>query len=132
VIEQCEFNDILPYWTNELWPDRKSVIEPFSCIDINGEIDIEIMKIAKPVFFKFMQDQETIGVVSAQNTDLNAIRLRGVWVNPAHRNQGVGLKLARAVTDYAVQKNVQSVWTMARVINLNFYEKCGFKATKKN
>lgn len=132
-IIKISFEEILPYWKNELWPSRTSAIEPYSAIDINGNIDINICEIAAPKFWAYKIDDKIVGVISCQNTDVNVFRLRGIWVDSHLRQKGIGKSLTDHLKNYvSTRQGPQTsdtllLWTMSRESNVNFYQSCGFK-----
>jgi len=134
-IRSSNFEEILPYWQQELWPKRQSKIESFSAINIDGEIDMRIADLADPKFWVGISENKIVGVISCQNTDLNTFRLRGVWVDSCYRNKGIASGLTNTLKDYVSSqvklKNLKNfqLWTMSREINIPFYERNGF--TKK-
>lgn len=136
-IQEATFEQILPYWSLKLWPERKSKIESFSAINIDGEIDMHIADIANPKFWVATSENKIVGVISCQNTDLNIFRLRGVWVDKNFRHKGVGSSLTEVLKNYVSTQtqlqNLQSclLWTMSRENNTAFYEQNGFSKKQR-
>jgi GNAT superfamily N-acetyltransferase len=131
VIKDIDFQTILPIWKNKLWPERNSVIEPISAINISGEIDGSIIEInPTPHFFSFQINGEICAVTSVHQTNSNEYRLRGTWVDETYRGCGHGKKLIKYVLDLYLQSG-GTVWTMSREDSVRFYEKMNFQLKRK-
>ena len=134
-IRSESFDQILPVWKEQLWPGRRSAIEPISMIDSRGRIDMSIEGLSRlhpPLFFSARgAEGEVIGVVGTQRTGLRERRLRGLWVAPSSRGAGVGRKLVESVFSVAKDDGDTLVWTMAREVSVPFYSQCGFKTGPK-
>lgn len=126
-IESSSFEEILPFWHDHLWPQRKSPIEPCSAIHPDGHISMDIMK-AHPVFFKAVKEDQICGVVSGFATSSEYYRSRGLWVHPDFRNQGMGCALIEYVAKVAANGGYKQIWSMPRHTTLQFYLKNGFRA----
>jgi predicted GNAT family N-acyltransferase len=119
------FNEILPIWSQYLWPGRLSPIEPVSCINSNSEIDVNIMSYS-PVFAKIAKGSQILAVSSIHQTGFAEFRLRGNWVSEQHRGQGYGKNIITQLMEVIPFKSGDFVWTMARLHNKDFYKKIGF------
>jgi len=129
-IQPITFTDILRVWETELWPGRKSTIEPSSAINANGEIDLALLD--SPSFFwqAVNPHGDVLGVISGQQGD-GWMRSRGLWVSPSCRRLGVGRRLIDEVIEHARAANLRRVWTMARSTSLGFYTEMGFRITRQ-
>lgn len=127
-IKIISFSEILVPWSQNLWPNRQSPIEPVSAIDLSGGYNLDLMA-AKPVFWgAFTEDQsEVIGVVSGFKTSTTYFRSRGIWVSPHHRRKGVGAQLIKAVEAQAQEESCPYIWSMPRQISWPFYKMNGFE-----
>jgi GNAT superfamily N-acetyltransferase len=124
--EKSEFSEILPVWREFLWPQRESRIEPVSAIGENGTIDLSWLE-SRPDFWKLNRENKIIGVVSSLSSTFHgSVRLRGLWVAPEFRGEGLGKLLVESVVDEALSQNIRRVWTMARNSALPFYLSYGF------
>lgn len=131
VIKEIDFQTILPIWKNKLWPERNSVIEPISAINISGEIDGAIIEInPTPHFFSLQINGEICAVTSTHQTSSGEHRLRGTWVDEKKRGCGHGQKLIKYVLDLYLQTG-EIVWTMSREDSVRFYEKLSFQLQRK-
>jgi GNAT superfamily N-acetyltransferase len=128
-VEECSFEDVLPVWAEKLWPGRVSVIEPASAIDEQGLTSLDISRL-EPVFFRVRNGTEIVGVQSAFQTSASKVRLRGLWVDPAMRSQGIATQLVARVEAFARQKGAGALWVMPRMSARGFYERCGFRVYK--
>lgn len=126
MILPCTFEELRPFWSKYLWPNRLSQIEPVSCIDINTGIVSEILALPPPLFFKYEVNLEIIAVVSAQYTSAIDLRSRGLWVRDDFRRTGLGHSLVNYVFGIAAKNKLKRVWTLGRQSNAEFYHKCGF------
>ncbi len=126
-IEECTFDQILPYWRDNLWPERISPIEPFSLINEDGKIDLKLQN-SRVFFWKAVQlnSNDIIGCNSACLTSELAIRSRGIWIHPNFRRAGIATNLAHALFKTAFDLKCSKVWTMARQQSWPFYQKLGF------
>lgn len=132
-IREISFAEISEIWRSNLWPDRKSVIEPVSAINLQGDYDMSFMS-SVPFFWGAFVDENSnspVGVVSGFQTEPSYFRSRGIWVHPEHRRQGVGSILLEQVFNQATSLKCQYVWTMPRVALWSFYERNGFRVSSK-
>lgn len=133
LIREISFAEISEVWRTDLWPDRKSAIEPVSAINLRGDYDMSFMS-SVPYFWGAFADfnsKSPVGVVSGFQTEPSYFRSRGIWVHPAHRRQGVGSLLLEQVVNQATSLKCQYVWTMPRVSSWSFYERNGFRVSAK-
>lgn len=140
-IERCTFDLVLSVWKDHLWPDRKTSIEPYSVLKLNGGFDMDyknrevyffsakkIFDNTKSVETNTTNDkQEIIGVVSGHQTVASEFRLRGLYVFEKYRKQGVASALVKEVESTAYLLKSRLIWTLPRKNNLIFYQKNGFK-----
>lgn len=129
-IVEISFAEVLSVWEGQLWPNRKSVIEPYSAININGVIDGNIVDLKPSAnFLAIYCDNKIAAVTSYHMTSENQYRLRGTWVAEQHRGRGLGKILITKVINEKFKKN-DTIWTLSREMNRSFYEKAGFKFFK--
>jgi GNAT superfamily N-acetyltransferase len=128
--KEINFDVIEAVWRNNLWPGRKSKIEPISIIDHQGKFDKKILEY-KPYFWGMYHDKELIGVISGMQTSEQHFRSRGIWVNENFRKLHVGSKLMNAVIEKSKELNCFILWSMPRCESWEFYEKNGFHIEKK-
>lgn len=133
IIKTASFEEILPLWRDQLWPDRQSTIEPLSMIDSQGRIDLGLRELAllrPPVFFKLTAPlgSPPVGCQGIQRTGLRETRLRGLWVAPELRGQGWGRRLVETALEDARTRGENRVWVMARSSAEDFYAACGLRA----
>ena len=134
IIERVSFEVVLPVWQSELWPGRRSPIEPTSAMRWLGGIEMNLMK-EKPTFWLARDPQRPIirlGVLSGHRGGAFAdgtqiYRIRGLWVAPEERRSGVARRLIEAAVAQAQLEKCQAVWTFPRRDSLPFYESVGFK-----
>ena len=122
-----QFEDILPIWENELWLNRKSKIEPVSCMLLNGgyaAINYE------PTFWGLYDNTELIAVNSGHRTSFTNYRSRGLWVHPNHRRKGLTKILFEELFIQAKKETLpiagMLVWSCPRKSALKAYEASGF------
>lgn len=128
LIQQCSFEDVLPYWREKLWPGRVSAIEPASIIGPSGDLNLR-MEILKPQFFcaRSNEDGRIIGVNSGFLTSQELFRSRGLWVAEEHRKAGVGSALVQALEFPAHTLGARRLWTMPRLSAQGFYLRQDFR-----
>lgn len=131
-VKEISFEEITPFWSERLWPQRESPIEPVSAIDLDGRYNMTLMS-ATPYFWGFFQEnmRMPLGVISGFKTSPDHFRSRGIWVSDAVRNQGIGQKLLQAVEAKALTENCGFVWSMPRKISWYFYHKNHFEILKE-
>lgn len=137
--EPCSFEAILPTWEKELWPGRKSAIEPTSAMKWFGGIDMSLMQ-SSASFWRIVQtaDGAILGVLSGHfgglidATDIglsaktSSYRTRGLWVSPSIRRAGAAGMLMTSAFEQARREKCASVWTFPRKSSMPFYESAGF------
>ena len=121
------WEEVLPVWRDQLWPGRKSKIEPTSAMRYRGGYDMQNMQFV-PVFFSLTTDR-IIAINSVVMCADGSARSRGLWVDPLFRGKGY----ARIVLECSIlqAKDWQSshIWTMPRVTALPAYQSVGFIQT---
>jgi ribosomal protein S18 acetylase RimI-like enzyme len=124
---EIDFKTIEKIWLEQLWPERKSKIEPISVINSTGQIDMSIQEIAKPKFVAGFDNGKIEGVSSYFMTAGNEWRLRGTWVSENCRGQGIGGKLIGHIFNSISSTNSSArIWTMARITSISFYQRNDF------
>lgn len=130
VLTEISFSEMLLVWKNQLWPKRQSIIEPYSAINIDGEIDDQIVRMQPEAhFFAIYQKNQIVAVTSFHKTSNNEYRLRGTWVHDNYRGQGLGKKLISTLIKKNFEKG-DKIWTLSRDSSKLFYEKIGFSFFK--
>jgi len=125
-IEKISFEVIQDFWSKHLWPGRQSPIEPVACINSMGDIDLTVRRF-DPLFYGAFKESHLVGVVSFSLTSSSEARMRGICVLPNHRGKGISRMLfTRGKEEVIVTPTVQRLWTMGRLINLDYYTKLGF------
>lgn len=128
-IVQISWEEIYPIWSEKLWPNRQSLIEPISSMKYLGGYDKKI-KDNTPYFIGAKIDKQIVGVNSIFKTENLQARSRGIWVDPKHRMSSVGYMIMTACIDIIKTKeNIKEVWSAPRKSALSFYQKCGFVQT---
>jgi len=127
---KISFDQILPVWQNELWPDRQSAIETHSAMTWpyswpEKEIDMEIFNY-DATFFGVFSKQKLIGVNSGHKSSEVEYRSRGIWVDPAFRKTGVAQTLFDMTADQALTEGCEMIWSIPRKTALKAYTKFGF------
>ena len=125
-IKEISFEDILPLWKNNLWPERTSKIEPTSAINIEAKIDMSIMTYS-PHFVGVFANLRLVSVLSGHQTSEKNYRLRGLWVAHEFRNLGYGTKIMDHMILNAKQLGFDQVWILNRVYNEDYFKKFGFE-----
>ncbi len=132
-ISEITFSEILPFWSNQLWQGRQSLIEPTSQIKLNGGYDLEFTK-SKPYFIAAQilihQNLQTIGVLSGFKTGVDQFRIRGLWVDSVYRKNGIATSLMHNMFQRASKSGCSQAWTMPRMESWIFYSKFGFTQTQ--
>ncbi|MBC7466591.1 MAG: GNAT family N-acetyltransferase [Bdellovibrio sp.] len=128
VIKQITFDQILPIWAQYLWPERRSIIEPVSAIDIDSNIDMGIFNFADNAhYFAAFNNDQIIGVISGHLTKPNQCRLRGLFVMPEYRGQSVSRRLIETELNHATELGCTQIWALIRTKNIGLFAKYEFK-----
>lgn len=128
IIERIQWEEILPIWKEELWPDRVSPIEPVSAMKYLGGYNLEIQD-EDPIFFGAHSKGVIYGVNSIVRTAPTQFRSRGLWVDPEKRGQGLGKDLLKWSMSAAKHHGAREVWSAPRKSAWPTYESVGFIRT---
>ncbi len=126
------FDDILPIWEKQLWPDRQSAIEPMSAMTwpFEGspeEYDMNIFSRYDATFFAVSRKNKIVGVNSGHRTSPMHYRSRGIWVDPKHRREGIAQTLFNLTELQAKQEGCEMIWSIPRKTALSSYTRFGFE-----
>jgi GNAT superfamily N-acetyltransferase len=124
-IKQILFDEILPIWSNYLWPDRVSQITPTSAMSFMGGYDLQNM-VSTPTFFAYVIDGEIAGVNSGHMCKDNYYRSRGLYVFEQFRGKGIGTNLLKAIIEQAKQEGATLCWSYPKDTSWNTYSRAGF------
>lgn len=128
IVRETDFDTVLPFWRDRLWPGRETPINSMSSMAYLGGYDMDIYKY-KPVFFEVRRGNGIVGVISGFETAPGWFRSRGVWVDPLVTGQGCGRALMEAVEGAALDRQCANLWTIPRRSAMPYYESMGFKRT---
>jgi len=143
--EKITFEEILPIWQNELWPEtvRSSPIESTSAMCLFGRwvpddveefrleepfYDLENMKFT-PTFWGCFVDDQLVGVNSGHMCLDKQYRSRGLWVNPNYRRSGIAQKLLIKTATQGYLEGADLCWSYPRYESRHAYANVGFKNT---
>ena len=126
-ITEISFEEILPIWSQLLWPSRKSLIEETSVIKLGGGYEMDYLQ-HPATFFGYKKGACLAGVVSCFPTAKNEFRLRGLFVRPEHRGQGLAKALVQKTALFSLHQGGQKMWSLPRVENKPVYAKLGFSS----
>ena len=130
-IQHISFEQIEFFWSQHLWPERVSQIEPISLINSDGDIDISLRKY-QPSFYGLFLNKNLIGVASTCQTNTIEFRLRGISLNKEFRGLGLSNSLIKKSFQHILELvDEPVVWTLSRESNFSFYQKYGFVEQKK-
>ena len=129
MIVSITWSQIQSIWQQYLWPDRISVIESVSAMCYLNGYDMKNME-STPSFFGYVVDNTVIGVNSGHACPLNSsYRSRGLWVNPLHRNRGIGQALLNATIKQGQLEGYTMIWSYPRQSSWKTYQSVGFTLT---
>ena len=129
-IKKISFEEILPVWSNDLWPNRTSPIEPNSAMCYKEGYDMENMR-TTPTFFGYYVDGELAGVNSGHLCKDSHYRSRGLFVYEKFRGMGIGTKLLRATIEQGRIENAILCWSFPRNTSWMTYHHAGFILTSE-
>lgn len=129
-VKQITFQEILPIWRDQLWPNRVSKIETHSAMTWpythNQPYDMNIFSYHVTFFGIYNQDK-LIAVNSGHLTTETEYRSRGLWVDPLYRGMGLAHMILLATIEQAKREHAQMIWSIPRLSALPAYERVGFK-----
>jgi GNAT superfamily N-acetyltransferase len=128
MIIKIEFRVIYEIWTNFLWTNRKSPIEPTSAMKYLGGYTLSNLD-SKPTFFAYLEDGVIAGVNSGHGCIDNGYRSRGLYVFPQFRKKEIGRKLLLETIKQGQVENYTYIWSYPRQISWNTYQNAGFILT---
>lgn len=128
MIKKIKFEEISPIWRNNLWPNRKSKIEPNSAMGFLSGYDMYNMNTI-PTFFGYYLFGKLIGVNSGHMCNGSQYRSRGLYVFESYRGLGLGRELLLATIEQAKLENANMIWSYPRKTSWKTYESVGFKLT---
>jgi GNAT superfamily N-acetyltransferase len=140
MIEEISFEQIMDYWTFGLWAKyaakgykinrTNTTSQKNYCYRVIEYLTQEqIDTLLKPIYIGYNDDGIIVGVESGYRTNLDYFRVRGLWVNPNYRGQGIATQLIKYFEDRCKEKYL---WTIPRESALGFYIKYGFAITGKS
>lgn len=134
-IQQITFEEILPIWTTELWPNRESKIETHSAMTwpnthFGQPYSMEVFSYPA-VFFGIYDQTKLIAVNSGHLTTATEYRSRGLWVDPDYRGKKLAQQILLATVTQATKEGARMIWSIPRLTALPAYERVGFKTVGK-
>lgn len=130
-LEHISWDQISLIWQTKLWPGRSSPIETHSAMTWpfdNNQDAYDMQVFTYPAFFLGVFDNDDlVGVNSCHLSSKKHFRSRGLWVDPAHRGQGLAQMLFSATEELAKTNNADMIWSMPRQTALKSYQHFGFQ-----
>lgn len=131
IIKRIDFETILPIWQEKLWPGRPSAIESHSCMTWPFEDNPDLYDIAifdfEPLFLGVYIGDQLIGTGSGHRSSTHQYRMRGFWVDPDYRNQGILHNMLTTIEDQGILEGCNMIWGIPRKSSLPAYQKFGFE-----
>lgn len=125
-IKTITWEQILPIWTDLLWPNRKSPIKPMSSMRWLGDgYDMNVYRQYTPVFYGAFVNGVMVGVNSIHGIG-NGCRSRGLYVVESMRGMGIANLLLQHSVKEAQRLGFPNIWTCPRQSAMKAYEKVGF------
>mgnify|MGYP003336814936 FL=1 len=118
------WEEVLPVWRDQLWPGRKSKIEPTSAMRYLGGYDMQNMQFV-PVFFSLTTDR-IIAINSVVMCADGSARSRGLWVDPSFRGKGYAKIVLENSILQAKEWRAKHIWTVPRKSSWSSYQHVGF------
>jgi GNAT superfamily N-acetyltransferase len=126
MIKKLTFEEVLPIWSNHLWPGRQSSIDPNSAMCFLGGYDLVNMN-TEPTFFTCIVDGEIAGVNSGHMCKEHQYRSRGLYVFDKFRGRGLGTLLLSATIEQAKIEQCDICWSYPRKSSWKSYLHAGFE-----
>lgn len=124
LVGTASWEEVLPVWRNQLWPERKSKIEPTSAMCYQGGYDMQNMQFV-PAFFSLRTDR-IIAINSVVMCADGSARSRGLWVDPSFRNKGYARIVLENSIIQAKDWGAKHLWTVPRQSSWPAYASVGF------
>ena len=129
MIISITWDQIQPIWSNHLWTNRNSLIEPTSAMCYLDGYNMQNMKML-PSFFGYLINNKIVGVNSGHACPTNtSYRSRGLWVDPLFRNRGIGQSLLNATIKQGQLEGYTMIWSYPRQSSWKTYQSVGFTLT---
>lgn len=129
-IRPTDFETVLPFWRDKIWPGRQSPIRPVSTMLYLGGFDVSIHDRYKNDvrFFAAYWDgvgsydrDHMIGVTSGHPTSKQHFRHRTFYVEPAFQRLGIGAALMAAVEQAGADAGCELIWGLPRNYMVPFF-----------
>lgn len=130
MLKVINFETILPIWTHNLWPNRKSEITATSAMVYLGKYDLKNMNY-ESVFLAFYINGKIVGVNSGHLCIGNNFRSRGLYVFPEYRKQGIGTELLLGTIDKAKESKCSFIWSYPKFESWKTYKNAGFEMSSE-
>jgi len=139
MITEVTFELIKHYWEQNLWDIytkagyniqrvNTTTQENYCYKAIKYLSQEQIEMIIHPTYIAFFHGTNIVGVESGYKTNIDYYRVRGLWVDPRYRDEGIATQLIQWFEDRCKEKYM---WTIPRESAVGFYTKYGFKITGK-
>ena len=126
MIKSLSWEEILPIWQTQLWPNRISAIEPNSAMVYKSGYDMYNMNTI-PTFFGYYVDDKLVGVNSGHSCSNKMYRSRGLWVFTEHRGKGIGQQLLTETINQAKREGSDMIWSFPKRTSWKTYNSVGFE-----
>lgn len=126
MIHITDFQTVYKIWSEHLWPERKSDIQPHSAMLMNGHYEMKNFKYP-PTFFVYYIENKLVGCNSGHKCCDNTYRSRGLYVFPDYRKKGYGRELLLATVEQGIKENTRYIWSYPRYESWPTYKSAGFK-----
>ena len=126
MIKSLSWEEILPIWQTQLWPNRISPIEPNSAMELVGGYSMYNMNTV-PKFFGYYVDNTLVGVNSGHCCLNKMYRSRGLWVLSEHRGKGIGQQLLTETINQAKHEGSDMIWSFPKRTSWKTYNSVGFE-----
>jgi GNAT superfamily N-acetyltransferase len=124
---ELDWKKIHYIWKNYLWPNRSSPIEPVSAMCFLNGYDMTNMA-STPTFYGYIINDKIIGVNSGHACpDQHNYRVRGIWVDPDYRGQGIAQQLLTATIKQGLREGYTQIWSYPRRTSWPTFSAIGFE-----
>jgi hypothetical protein len=109
-VVELTWEEVLPIWRNQLWPNRKSEIKTHSSMVYLGGYDMSIYN--NPVhYWGFKSNtEEVFGVLSGFKSGPDIYCYRGLWLHESLRGQNLSQVLFANGEEIAKQQGCTGLW----------------------
>lgn len=124
--KEIDFYSIEQIWHNNLWPGRRSKIEPYSAMRFMHD-GYDLSFAPRPrVFFGGYINDDLVAVNSIHLAEAYMVRSRGLWVDQRFRGNAFGTEILKISNQKAKDLGADAIWSFPRKPSILSYRRAGY------